>query len=246
MAKNTGTKSPFKLSIKAGQICPMCEVTKITKDDIEESKMSGFDGCRICFEESGLENEHQDGYHSEDSNSANSACPMCPNYVNPRSEARPALNGCRCGCGAQVKGDYAQGHDAKHVSILVGLAANGLSTVADAVAQLAGSPRLQAKFDRAYTNAQDRIKAKAARADSLAAKKAEREAAQVAKKAAKPVTKKDAKKDAKPVLSFSQVKVGRWSYPVEDVKVDGDQFLVSYTAKDGFTKEATVGLDKLS
>lgn len=241
LPKGTKVQAPGKnlAKIKVGQICPVegCGA-KITKADVEEARLNNFEGCAICFEEAGIENEHQDGNHTE---AGDSACPMCPNYVNPRGEKADKvakLNGCRCGCGAQIKGDYKQGHDAKHVSILVARAlAGGSDTYSECLGELAGFPRLQAKLDRAYGNAMAKAEAKAARQAALQAKSAERELAK-AEKAAKAEAKKR-------VLSFTEVKVGRWSYPVERVTIQGDQFLVEYTAKDGLTKEAVVGADKL-
>lgn len=137
---------------------------------------------------------------------------------------------CRCGCGAPIKGTYKQGHDARHVSNLVSMTTQGLASVAGAMEELAGSPRLQVKFERAYNNAQAKARAKAARAQATAERKAD-QAARAQARSKKRV--------------FSEVKIGRWSYPVEDVVSHGDQFQVSYTAKSGLTKEIIVGIDKL-
>ena len=50
-------------------------------------------------------------YHDEDTGQA-----VCGRCQAEAVVARPTGNECLCGCGAQVKGRYRQGHDARHVS----------------------------------------------------------------------------------------------------------------------------------
>jgi len=57
------------------RICSSCG--KKTWQSKGQDQGGGFFLCETCFDEAGLENEHQDGYHAADANGANDACPMC-------------------------------------------------------------------------------------------------------------------------------------------------------------------------
>jgi hypothetical protein len=52
--------------------CYACQKSKLSWEWTRDS--SGIDLCAACYDEAGLENEHQDGYHAE---KPVSDCPMC-------------------------------------------------------------------------------------------------------------------------------------------------------------------------
>lgn len=229
MAKST--------SIKVGQLCPICNEAKITRGDLAEAKMNDWNGCRFCFEEAGLENEHQDGYHDADNDvydenyGPNANCPMCDNYINPRwghkeeDMTKNETKTCRCGCGQPVKKDYRQGHDARHVSNLVLAAVTGQVTYEAAIKDLDAQARLITKFERAYNNAQD--KAAKDRADAKAAKAA-------------------AKAKAEAMISYHEVKVGRWWKQIDVIGGDGaDGYNVQYVGKDDKIASVNIPADKI-
>lgn len=47
---------------------------KLTREDVG----GGTQLCKRCYDEAGLENEHQDGYHDKE---PNKDCPMCKEAV---------------------------------------------------------------------------------------------------------------------------------------------------------------------
>jgi hypothetical protein len=51
--------------------CYSCERRKLISEWDRDS--NGVDLCMVCYEEAGLENEHQDGHHTE----LVPGCPMC-------------------------------------------------------------------------------------------------------------------------------------------------------------------------
>lgn len=134
---------------------------------------------------------------------------------------------CKCTCGRVTNSTYAPGHDAKHVSWLLDSVLSGTYDRVAARAELP-SVALQIKFDNALVKAIDKAVARQ-----------EREEAKLARKQAKQAKQVDEPK-------LTEVKIGRWWYPVlEAMFVGEDQFLVIYTAKDGSTKEAQVGVEKI-
>ena len=129
--------------------------------------------------------------------------------------ATKSYSPCFCGCGFLAGGEslYKQGHDAKHVSVLLSYVAAGTHTVDEAKAALP-STALQVKLHNALAR-------RAIKAEKAAGRK--------------PRTAKKA----------SQVKVGRWWYPVVSVAVGTNEVYVAYTAKDGTVKETVTTEDKL-
>ena len=120
---------------------------------------------------------------------------------------------CFCGCGflAGGKSLYKRGHDAKHVSVLLSYIAAGTHTVDEAKAALP-SPALRVKLHNAL--------ARQARRQEAKANKAPRKPRMV-----------------EPREMASEVKVGRWWYPI----VDQTAGQITYTKRDG--SEATTSPD---
>ena len=68
----------------AKQVCLVCGV-KIRRD--QEGFNNGL--CEPCYDAAGIENEHQDGYHTE----FRSDCPMCESEVpEPKKKINRAHN----------------------------------------------------------------------------------------------------------------------------------------------------------
>ena len=147
---------------------------------------------------------------------------------------------CKCGCGLTTSNVYRPGHDAKHVSILLEAVLSGATTREEARKELP-SAALQIKLDSAVANAIARHEERVAKAALRAARQAETEARRAEQKAAK----KAAKEAAKAEKVLTEVKIGRWWYPIVEAGRDGDQFLIAYRTKDGEIKEAHVDADKL-
>lgn len=131
-------------------------------------------------------------------------------------------NECKCGCGQTAENVYRQGHDAKHVSILLSYIAAGDVSREAAMAVLP-TTALKVKLNNAL-----------ARRQRIAAEQAERKAAREAARAARK-TGKAKKAEAEP--SYTEVKVGRWWYPIVEIREDNG---ILYTARDGSIKEAPI------
>lgn len=157
---------------------------------------------------------------------------------------------CRCGCGQKVEKSYKQGHDARHVSLLVHAVVAGDMSYQTAVAQLMGADRLIVKLERAYIAANARAAAAKERRIATEQRAANRLAAASKKAAAKKAAKKAAKAEAAkaPVGPiWTDVQVGRWTYPVIDILgQEGDQVEVRYETRKGEKIVATVQADKLT
>ncbi len=83
--------------------------------------------------------------------------------TDPTPEVATPTGGiCRCGCGGQTGGTYRQGHDAKHVSVLVSYVAAQTITYEDAKRELP-SGALQVKFHNAWNKLVRKAEAKAQR-----------------------------------------------------------------------------------
>ena len=165
---------------------------------------------------------------------------------NPPEAAAAALgtlatsgNECKCGCGQTAESVYRQGHDAKHVSILLSYLDAGLIEREDAMAALP-TTALKVKLNNALARRARLARQRAERAHLRDVAKREREAIKAAKKR----TSASAEEAGINPAGY-QVKVGRWWYPVVELGRDGDRFFVAYTAKDGSTKEARVDFDKV-
>lgn len=169
-----------------------------------------------------------------------------------------SLNACTCGCGFPVKGFYKQGHDAKHVSVLLSYVTTGTHTVDEAKAQLP-STALQVKFHNAlarWTAKQTKKANKAPRVNQTPC----------AVCGFRPRTRNTREQNpelcdtcwyeaglendhqdenhapgtdrecpmCREFLQTAEVKVGRWWYPVVSVDADG----ITYRAKDGSDRMA--------
>ena len=159
-----------------------------------------------------------------------------------------SLNACYCGCGFAVKGSYKQGHDAKHVSSLLCQIVIGQLDSAIAYEALP-SAALRNKLRNAIDNAAKK------EAKAIAKREAKREAK--ANKAPKGkqqcdrcgawvkegmLVHDDLTEEAvcsecvSNAISPTEVKVGRWWYPIVSVEVDG----IVYRAKDDSDRMAKV------
>lgn len=189
-----------------------------------------------------------------------------PEMTKATATQTKSPNGCTCGCGLPVKGFYKQGHDAKHVSVLLSYVTAGTHTVDEAKAQLP-STALQVKFHNAL-----------ARWTAKQTKKADK--ARTVKTpcvvcGARPKSKNINENPELCSVCFeeagiendhmdgnhapgterkhcpicramtSEVKIGRWWYPVVSVAVGTNEVYVAYTAKDGTVKETVTTEDKL-
>lgn len=73
--------------------------------------------------------------------------PHRPNAPHAASRQVHAGAGCRCGCGGSPRtAAYLPGHDSRHLSALLGAVRGGSLSLNAALAELAHSERLQAKF----------------------------------------------------------------------------------------------------
>ncbi|WP_427115603.1 hypothetical protein [Pseudarthrobacter scleromae] len=127
---------------------------------------------------------------------------------------RNGSGNCLCGCGELVltmgRSLYKPGHDARHAGNLGRLVAE---TGDDSLLAQLPTPALRAKAETVANNA--RAKAQA---------KADREAARAAKKAAKAEAPQVADDDDdEDLLPISEIKVGRWTYPVRRDPADREQ-----------------------
>ena len=152
-------------------------------------------------------------------------------------------NECKCGCGQTAENVYRQGHDAKHVSILLSYLDAGLIEREAAMAALP-TTALKVKLNNALARRARLARQRAERAHLRDVAKREREAIKAAKKRTSASAGVDAKEAGINPAGY-QVKVGRWWYPVVELGRDGDRFFVAYTTKDGSTKEARVDFDKV-
>lgn len=129
---------------------------------------SGNRLCEGCFDYVGWENTHSDHDHETLNNTTTSAdCPVCRPELRkdlyPWVSAQPvqkrtrAAKTCRCSadCEALTNGIFAQGHDARMVSVLVKAVAAGTMTADQAEAKVrsvGGTERLVAKTRYAVAN----------------------------------------------------------------------------------------------
>lgn len=141
---------------------------------------------------------------------------------------------CKCTCGKVTDNTYAPGHDAKHVSLMIREVLAGNIDREAARAQLP-SMALRVKFDNALDNAINKAIARKEREEAKVARLAKR-----AVKAAERI-RKEAKKAAKEETpEYTEVKVGRWWYPIAHIaKMDGLITGFTYIKRDG--SEAIAG-----
>ena len=177
---------------------------------------------------------------------------------------------CFCGCGflAGGKSLYKQGHDAKHVSVLLSYVAAGTHT-ADEAKSLLPSTALQVKLHNALARRTAKQAAKVAGRQPRTAKNPcvvcgtrpkskdineNPELCSVCFEEAgfendhmdgnhAPGTERAGCSICRAMTS--EVKVGRWWYPVVSVAVGTNEVYVAYTAKDGTVKETVTTEDKL-
>lgn len=144
---------------------------------------------------------------------------------------------CLCGCGQPVKSSYKQGHDAKHVSLLVQAVHLGKMDATSARGTL-GSLALQAKFDRAMLT----IQAKANRAARTLATKAAKNNINSTcdccdKDGAELTHDETFDQMVCPACSnLREIKIGRWWYPVRTISSG----VATYAKRDGSEAEVEV------
>ena len=142
------------------------------------------------------------------------------------------LTKCLCGCEQLVRGNYKQGHDAKHVSNLLQGIVEGRLDLAQAQDTLP-SWKLQAKLAAAVTRRTGLTGP--TRCDECGAPASTGLATCEGCQAAQ----------ADDIKSATEVKIGRWWYQIESTIEDGGQARVTYRTRTGETKTALVDPDQI-
>lgn len=151
-----------------------------------------------------------------------------------------SLNACTCGCGftAGAKSLYKQGHDAKHVSVLLSYVTAGTHTVDEAKAQLP-STALQVKFHNALARYTAKAEAKQAKGAKRTKKFVDPEQCD---RCGETVERDDLYVVAGGPcwcdnchVNAKEIKIGRWVYPI--VEISGEE--ITYTKRDGSIASST-------
>ena len=152
--------------------------------------------------------------------------------------ATKSYSPCFCGCGllAGSKSLYKQGHDAKHVSVLLSYVTVGTHTLDEAKAQLP-STALQVKLHNALAR-RNRKQAKTANKAPKGKQQCDRCGAWVKEGGLSHDYETEQAICDQCIALWSlacnptEVKVGRWWYPIVSTDADG----ITYRAKDGNDK----------
>lgn len=157
--------------------------------------------------------------------------------MSSKNHQKAGLTKCLCGCEQLVRGNYKQGHDAKHVSNLLQGIVEGRLDLAQAQDTLP-SWKLQAKLAAAVTRRTglrcDECGAPASTDRLLFHDEATGLATCDGCQAAQ----------ADDIESATEVKIGRWWYQIESAIEDGGQARVTYRTRTGETKTALVDPDQ--
>ena len=161
-----------------------------------------------------------------------------------KTQTTKTYSPCYCGCGFLVssKSLYKQGHDAKHVSVLLSYVVAGTHTVDEAKAQLP-STALQVKLHNALARYTAKAEAKQAKQQAKGAKRTKKFVdPEQCDRCGETVERDDLYVVAGGPcwcnnchVNAKEIKIGRWVYPI--VEISGEE--ITYTKRDGSIASST-------